>query len=201
MHSLAVLGSKKTPSVPVPLHPPLDSTPPSNANKPHDQSGRQHVSDTNEKTGEALTDLTGKIVKCSSHAVAFGAFSDIWQGRYEGALVAIKVPRLHASDVTAIKLVKVSIVYSDLLSPCWCGNVCSDHIFALNNVRAAYLLVRRDWCGILYSNLIPEVTKGIRYMGTNTSQECSSFLRVFHGSRYNPRSMLHISVDGAWHDA
>jgi hypothetical protein len=115
MHRLLDLGSKETPSVSTPAHAVLDSIPQPDANRPHEQSEQQQASDTNEKTGEALTDLTGKIVKCSSHAVAFGAFSDIWQGRYEGALVAIKVPRLHASDVTAIKLVKVSIVDSELL--------------------------------------------------------------------------------------
>lgn len=63
----------------------------------------------NEKVdNETLTDLTGKVTKRSTHALAFGAFAAIWQGEYEGALVAIKVPRLHANNMAANKLVKVS---------------------------------------------------------------------------------------------
>jgi hypothetical protein len=51
-------------------------------------------------------DLTGKVHKTSPFPVAGGAFSDVWQGIYNGTTVAIKVPRIVV--VTPEKLRKVS---------------------------------------------------------------------------------------------
>jgi hypothetical protein len=110
------------PAVLLPLAP---SSQPSVDNAQTPQVDMQHErldqipADMNEKVdNETLTDLTGKVTKRSTLALAFGSFAAIWQGEYEGALVAIKVPRLHANNMAANKLVKVSHSLSNVVK-CW----------------------------------------------------------------------------------
>jgi hypothetical protein len=59
-------------------------------------------------------DLTGRVIKTSPHAVECGGFADVYQGLYEGQLVAIKAPRL--VNVTVRKLAKVSNTFRFLLT-------------------------------------------------------------------------------------
>jgi hypothetical protein len=67
-----------------------------------------------DETTECLEnfDLTGMVIKTSPHAVECDGFADVYQGLYEGQLVAIKAPRL--VNVTVRKLAKVSNAFGFL---------------------------------------------------------------------------------------
>lgn len=54
-------------------------------------------------------DITGKVVKKSAYPVAGGSYADVFQGEYQGALVAIKSPRI--VNTTSEKLTKVRIAF------------------------------------------------------------------------------------------
>jgi hypothetical protein len=50
--------------------------------------------------------LTGKVSKVSAHAVAGGAYSDVWQGEFDGRHVAIKVPRIVSAPEVKLSQVR-----------------------------------------------------------------------------------------------
>ena len=58
-------------------------------------------------TSAIHNDLAGKVVRIGDHAVTGGFFADVWQGQYQGTLVAIKV--ICITFVNADKLTKVSV--------------------------------------------------------------------------------------------
>ena len=62
--------------------------------------------------------LSSGLEKCGDTAVASGGLTDIWQGKYDGAEVAVRAFRIHpAQDLKDAKQVRLQSVLDSVLEP------------------------------------------------------------------------------------